>query len=367
MFGTVEYGKRWAITVALLAGLVAGCGGGGGARPADGPGGVASQVRLRGCFMTVEIFPMDRAPFRALVPARYALGSYTGAGHATLVFWVIACDSARVGTMRPRRAILSLVGVQVKSPLHPSSPAGPGNFDHYLLFAHGNDRALVDALHRGGLPAAYVPGMRFARERVTTTGVPWPAGPYAETVRASVSQPAHDHDNSYWRDARGGAVRLRIRFYGATDRACGQCAGTGVSTRPGSPIARLLQGSELMGPFVAFDHNRIARGDITLFAPQRPRPQPPPSGRGFLGVEGATGNPQGVVITRVFPETPAARAGIRPGDLVVALDGTAIRSFDQLVTQTARTRPGTRVVVTILRARTRLRVPVVVGARPSGG
>jgi hypothetical protein len=355
----------WAIATGLLAALVAGCGDAA-PRRATATRVPATQVRLAGCFMTVEVFPMDRAPLRALVPARYALGSYAGADRATLVFWVIACDSARVGTLRPRPAILSLVGVQVKSPLHPSSPAGPGNFDHYLLFAHTNDRTLAHLLRRGGVPAGYVAGMHFARGRATTTGVPWRRGPYAETVRASVSQPAHDHDNSYWREASGGAVRLRIRFRGATDRACGQCSGSGISADPRSPLARILPGGELVGPFVAFDHDKIAHGEISLFAPQNPRPQPTRTGGGFLGVEGTTRAGVGVAITGVLPESPAARSGLRRGDVVLSVEGAAVRTFDQLVARVGTIRPGTRVALTILRGRMRLQFSVVLTARPGG-
>lgn len=42
---------------------------------------------------------------------------------------------------------------------------------------------------------------------------------------------------------------------------------------------------------------------------------------------------QGVVIIRVEPNSPAARAGLRPGDLIVSINGVAIQNADQVQDQ----------------------------------
>lgn len=58
---------------------------------------------------------------------------------------------------------------------------------------------------------------------------------------------------------------------------------------------------------------------------------------------------QGVAIESVTPETPAARAGLKTGDVVVEFDGEqvrSVRSFTRLVQETA---PGRTVKVTIVR------------------
>ena len=59
-------------------------------------------------------------------------------------------------------------------------------------------------------------------------------------------------------------------------------------------------------------------------------------------------DPRGLRITRVFPNTPAARAGIHVGDRVVAVAGSSIAGKpSQVTTGLIRGRPGTFVTLTI--------------------
>jgi len=59
---------------------------------------------------------------------------------------------------------------------------------------------------------------------------------------------------------------------------------------------------------------------------------------------------QGVLIQDVVPEGPAERAGIQPGDIVIAFTGEAIESNDDLLTAIRSHQPGDRVEVGIVRA-----------------
>lgn len=54
------------------------------------------------------------------------------------------------------------------------------------------------------------------------------------------------------------------------------------------------------------------------------------------------------VVAEVLPETPAAAAGFEPGDLVVAIDGTAIETFDDFQ-RFVSGRAGRQIVVTVER------------------
>jgi serine protease Do len=75
---------------------------------------------------------------------------------------------------------------------------------------------------------------------------------------------------------------------------------------------------------------------------------------------------RGAEITSVQQGQPGARAGLRPGDVVLALDGREIRDATDLTTTLARRQPGDNVEFTIWRDRQRSTVRVTLGefARP---
>lgn len=62
------------------------------------------------------------------------------------------------------------------------------------------------------------------------------------------------------------------------------------------------------------------------------------AGRPLLGVAGRTED--GCLITQVFGDMPAARAGLKPGDVVVAVNGNEISTFDQLIEAVNAKSPG---------------------------
>ncbi|MCS7080302.1 MAG: DegQ family serine endoprotease [Chloracidobacterium sp.] len=82
--------------------------------------------------------------------------------------------------------------------------------------------------------------------------------------------------------------------------------------------------------------------------------------RGYLGVTlqdlnealakqfGVT-NQQGVVVTDVAPDSPAAKAGFQPGDVIVEFEGRPVRDLRTLRLTVAQTPPGTTVKLKILR------------------
>ena len=81
--------------------------------------------------------------------------------------------------------------------------------------------------------------------------------------------------------------------------------------------------------------------------------------RGYLGVNIGTATPQlakqeklgtqhGALVAGVDPNGPAARAGLTEGDVVVALNGTEIRTGYVLRNAIAMTRPGTTVDIDVI-------------------
>lgn len=60
-------------------------------------------------------------------------------------------------------------------------------------------------------------------------------------------------------------------------------------------------------------------------------------------------NQQGALISGIAPNSPAVRAGLRDGDIIVEIEGKAITSARELSLEVARRGPGTRVRIDILR------------------
>jgi putative serine protease PepD len=72
------------------------------------------------------------------------------------------------------------------------------------------------------------------------------------------------------------------------------------------------------------------------------------SGRAFLGVRVSSIVGGGVLVAGVTPGGPAAKAGIKPGELIVAVDNKGTPTADVLVEVLAKLKPGQRVPVKIL-------------------
>lgn len=97
--------------------------------------------------------------------------------------------------------------------------------------------------------------------------------------------------------------------------------------------------------------------------------------RGWLGVElqevsdlpdpSALGlkEPRGAVIVRVFPNSPAEKAGLQSQDVIVEFNGVPVRSIAHLQSLVGRTPPGTTVPVKIVRGGKEMIVNVTVGER----
>ena len=81
----------------------------------------------------------------------------------------------------------------------------------------------------------------------------------------------------------------------------------------------------------------------------------------FLGVQGTTVDPQvaeqyglatdeGAVIAAVTPDSPADEAGLRQGDIVIAVDGEEVASMADLAGRIGTRQPGDRVELEVVRA-----------------
>jgi serine protease Do len=96
--------------------------------------------------------------------------------------------------------------------------------------------------------------------------------------------------------------------------------------------------------------------------------------RGQIGVRAQTITPQlasglglsrdyGVILADVYPLGPASRAGLEPGDIVLALDGKPMENGRQLNVNIYQRRVGERVELDVMRSGQTRRVSVVVAER----
>src|SRR5262249_772752 len=70
----------------------------------------------------------------------------------------------------------------------------------------------------------------------------------------------------------------------------------------------------------------------------------------------------GVLLSQVEKDSPAARAGLAPGDVIVTFDGQAVRGIDALIKLLTEERVGVPAQVTALRGARRLDVTVTPGS-----
>ena len=99
-------------------------------------------------------------------------------------------------------------------------------------------------------------------------------------------------------------------------------------------------------------HGRVRRAFIGIAAQQTAIPQRLRRAAG-LAQDGA------VMVGTVEPDSAAARAGVRPGDIIVALDGATIAGADDLVRTLTGEKIGRKVALDVLRGTERLTLAVV--------
>ena len=74
---------------------------------------------------------------------------------------------------------------------------------------------------------------------------------------------------------------------------------------------------------------------------------------------------EGAYVTQVIPGSPAAKAGIKPGDIIVAVDGKPVKSMDDMVAAVRSHGIGDEITVTYFQGTTKKTVSLTVGEKPS--
>jgi serine protease DegQ len=97
--------------------------------------------------------------------------------------------------------------------------------------------------------------------------------------------------------------------------------------------------------------------------------------RGWIGVEPQDITPElaesfglskksGAIIAGVLKGGPADKAGMRPGDILVAVEGKPVSDTTDMLNIIAQLKPGNRAQMTVLRKSQEATMDVTVGKRP---
>lgn len=100
--------------------------------------------------------------------------------------------------------------------------------------------------------------------------------------------------------------------------------------------------------------------------------------RGWLGIEGQDITPQlaesfnlqnvvGVIVAGIQRNGPAAKAGLRPGDIITSINGEPAIDIKTVMNLIAQVEPGTHLKFTILRNGKKVELEAIVGERPTPG
>jgi S1-C subfamily serine protease len=142
---------------------------------------------------------------------------------------------------------------------------------------------------------------------------------------------------------------------------------TGASPRE-KRAARPYLGAENIGFAIAIDHALPVIEQILSDAPEQ---------RAWLGVVlapvdstaaatslGLDPSVRGVLIQELVQGAPAEDAGLRPGDVIVAIEGDGVRSLEDLTRVLTRYEPGETIEVSVVAADDERTVPVTLEQRP---
>lgn len=100
--------------------------------------------------------------------------------------------------------------------------------------------------------------------------------------------------------------------------------------------------------------------------------------RGYLGVLLQALDPElagqfklpdtaGALVAQVLPDSPAARAGLKEGDVILEFNGKKVQDIAHLRLMVAQTKPGTKVSLKVLRDERPLNLQVTLGEQPKEG
>lgn len=97
--------------------------------------------------------------------------------------------------------------------------------------------------------------------------------------------------------------------------------------------------------------------------------------RGWIGIEAQDITPElaesfnlkssnGTLIAGVLLDSPADQAGLRPGDILIAINEKPLTDSQSMLNMIAMLKPGEKATLSIIRAAKKANITLVVGKRP---
>ncbi len=77
------------------------------------------------------------------------------------------------------------------------------------------------------------------------------------------------------------------------------------------------------------------------------------------------GKAEGILVSEVTPDSPAEKAGLKQGDVILSFNGAPLADVSELRNQVAMTTPGSAATLDIIRNKQQQKVPVVIAEQPA--
>jgi serine protease Do len=145
-------------------------------------------------------------------------------------------------------------------------------------------------------------------------------------------------------DARGQLIGINTFLISPTGAFSGM--GFAIPSEIAQPIAaELIKDGKVQHGYIG-----ISIEDVT------------PTNAKFFGVQKA----EGAVVSDVTPDSPGGKAGLKTGDVIVALNGQPVSDAGQLQMETSEKQPGQTVQLGVMRDGKQVNVPVTLGSYNNG-